>query len=244
MNTNESPRLQSNEVTNEKLHEIDKDQAFATNFHTKVHLWGRITLWMAIIGTIATPIYLSFVLGFHPGWTPIIAGIVGVTAAFGVFWFLEPITYFPLLGISGTYMSFLVGNISNMCLPCSGAAQTAIEAKPGSKKAELAATLGISAAAIVHVIVLIPIVFGGYYLVSILPESIKIAFDFILPATFGAIFSQFSIKSPIYGIASLFIGIILHTLTPLGYFGILISVIGTIIFAYSFEKIKATSKQA
>ncbi|WP_233269409.1 small-conductance mechanosensitive channel [Alteribacillus sp. YIM 98480] len=221
---------------------LNEDVVFEREFHNKVHLWGRITLWMVIAATIIAPLYLSFVYGFHPGWTPIIAGVIGVTAAFGVFWVLEPVTYFPLLGVSGTYMAFLVGNISNMCLPCSAAAQTSIDAKPGSKKAELAATLGISAAAIVHIIVLIPIIFAGYYLVSILPEGMKTAFDFILPATFGAIFAQFSMKVPIYGAIALTLGIILHTLTPIGYYGILITVIGTTFIAYYLDKWKHLRK--
>ncbi len=36
-------------------------------FHEKSHFWGRFTLWAMIILTWTLPIYLSFVLGFHPG---------------------------------------------------------------------------------------------------------------------------------------------------------------------------------
>lgn len=208
---------------------------FKEEFHDRIHFWGRLTLWCVIFATMAAPLYLSFVLGYHPGWEAIIAGIAGVTAAFGIFWFLEPVTYFPVLGISGTYMGFLVGNISNMCLPCSGAAQTAIGAEPGTKKAELAATLGIAAAAIVHIIVLVPIVLGGQYIITILPEGVKSAFDFILPAIFGGIFAQFAIKVPVYGTISILLGLALHLLTSLGYFGLIISVVGTILIAFFLE---------
>jgi hypothetical protein len=38
-------------------------------------------------------------------------------------WFIEPVSYFLVLGICGTYISFLAGNISNFRLPVSAVAR-------------------------------------------------------------------------------------------------------------------------
>ncbi len=68
------------------------------------------------------PLYISFVLDAHPGWGVIATGLVGYASFIGIMWVLEPITYYPTLGVAGTYLAFLTGNIANMCLPCSSAA--------------------------------------------------------------------------------------------------------------------------
>lgn len=43
-----------------------------------------------------------------------------VAASFGAFYFVEPVSYYAALGMTGTYLSFLSGNIGNMRVPCAG----------------------------------------------------------------------------------------------------------------------------
>ncbi|RXZ00704.1 small-conductance mechanosensitive channel [Fictibacillus sp. S7] len=207
-------------------------------FHRQAHFYGRLTLWAVILTTMIPPLYLSFVLGYHPGWGVVLTAFLGVAAFVGVMWILEPISYFPSLGISGTYMSFLVGNISNMCLPCSAAAQNAVNAEPGSKKAELAATAGIAGASLVHIVVLVPIVLGGAFIVSILPPAIQTAFQYVLPAIFGGVTVQFAMKRPIYGIIGVFVGIVITLLPISSFIKVILCVSGTIAIMYLYEKYK------
>src|SRR5699024_2378314 len=118
------------------------------------------------------PVYLSYGLGYHPGWNVILTAFTAYAGVVAVVWFLEPIMYFPILGVSGTYISFLSGNIGNMCLPSAAAAQHAIGAQPGTKKGEITATLGIGAASLVNKLFLVPIILGGSVLISMIPENI------------------------------------------------------------------------
>ncbi|WP_077623246.1 small-conductance mechanosensitive channel [Sediminibacillus massiliensis] len=176
-------------------------------FHNRAHFWGRLTIWIAILISVSLPLYLSFVLGYHPGWGPIIAGYTAYAALVGFAWIIEPVSYYPSLGISGTYISFLTGNISNMCLPSSAAAQNAINAEPGTKKGELAATLGIAAASLVNIAILIPIILSGSFIVSLIPEPVQEVFTFIVPAIFGGILAQFAVKKPSYAVIAIILGI-------------------------------------
>lgn len=175
-------------------------------FHERAHFWGRTTLWLLIAACLLPPLYLSFVLGYHPGWGIILAGIIGYAAFIGIMWVLEPVTYYPTLGIAGTYMAFLTGNIANMCLPCSAAAQNAIGAEPGTKKAEIAGALGIAIASLVNIAVIISIILGGSYIITMLPAPVESAFTFVLPAIFGGVLGQFAYKNPLYGVIALIIG--------------------------------------
>lgn len=198
------------------------------DFYNQVHFWGRISIWVVIALSLALPLYLSYVLGYHPGWEPIIAGYLAYAALMGLAWTMEPVMYYPTLGTSGTYLAFLTGNISNMCLPSAAAAQNSIGAEPGTKKGEIAATLGIGAASLVNIAILIPIIFGGSYLLSILPESLINMFEFILPAIFGGIVGQFAIKKPIFGAIGIAVALFIFFVAPLALQNIFVSLLLTI----------------
>ncbi|WP_431801036.1 small-conductance mechanosensitive channel [Halobacillus andaensis] len=177
-------------------------------FHNRAHFWGRLTLFTLIIMCFIPPIYMSFILDAHPGWGAIFTGLVGYAGFIGIMWILEPITYYPTLGIAGTYLAFLTGNIANMCLPCSVSAQKAIGAKSGSRKAELAGVFGIAIASLVNIVVIVLIILGGTYILSIIPPAVEDAFAFVLPAIFGAVLGQFAYKTPLYGGIALAVGMI------------------------------------
>lgn len=217
------------------------EENFAT-FHSQAHFWGRLTIWGVIICTIALPLYLSFGLGYHPGWSVILTGFLSYGAVVAIIWFVEPISYYPILGVSGTYLAFLTGNIGNMCLPSASIAQSIVKAEPGTRKGEVTATLAISAASIVNTTMLIAVILGGSYLINALPESIRASFSFVLPAIFGGVLAQFALKKPVWGIVAIGLGVF-AALGPVPQsFQTFICIAGTVIFAIILEKMKASEQ--
>lgn len=179
-------------------------------FRAASHRWGRITIGLGILISLAMPLYISFVMGYHPGFSLIINSFLAYAAVVAIVWFLEPIMYFPVLGVSGTYVAFFTGNISNMCLPAVASCQEAVGAQPGTEKGEVVGTLGISAASLVNKIILIPVILAGLWLLTVIPESVQEVFPYVLPAIFGAVLAQFAGKFPIYGVLALVIGILVN----------------------------------
>ena len=175
-------------------------------FYRRSHFWGRLTLLVIIIMSFIPPLYISFVLDAHPGWGVIATGLVGYASFIGIMWVLEPITYYPTLGVAGTYLAFLTGNIANMCLPCSSAAQKSVDADPGSQKAEVAGVFGIAVASLTNIILLVIMIIGGTYLISMFPPFVEGMFGFVLPSIFGAVLGQFAYRTPKYGVIALIIG--------------------------------------
>jgi hypothetical protein len=220
--------------------EVSSKSISMETFHSKSDFWGRLTLWLLIVMSLMPPLYFSFVLGFHPGWGAIIGGLIGYAAFVGIMWFLEPITYYPVLGKSGTYIAFLTGNIANMCLPCSAAAQESIGAEPGSKKAEIAGTLGIAVASLTNIVVIITVVLGGSYILTIIPQPVQDALQFILPAIFGGVLGQFALKKPLYGLVAFVIGMAVLFSPVFGLIKIVLCVGLTIAAVLYLEKLKAS----
>lgn len=213
-------------------------------FQEKSHFWGRLTIWSVILLTLVVPLYTSFVLGFHPGWTAIISGFIAYASIIAIVWIVEPISYYPILGVSGTYLAFLTGNLGNMCLPCASVAQSVVGAEPGTKKGEITATLAIAAASITNAVILLFVILGGSYLLSVLPGSVMSAFRFVLPAIFGGVIAQFALQKPTWGLVGIAFGLIVNLGPIPRTFHTFLCILGTVVICMLMEKIKAQKKQA
>ncbi|MGO3024360.1 MAG: hypothetical protein ACTIIH_14170 [Brevibacterium sp.] len=107
-------------------------------------LRGSITLFVGFLIATSVPFYLLFAADANIDFGEILTGFLAVFAVCGVFYVVEPLTYFPILGPAGMYQAFMIGNVSNKLLPSAIVAQDAIGAKPGTRKGEYAATAPIS----------------------------------------------------------------------------------------------------
>ncbi|MFQ8433077.1 hypothetical protein [Amaricoccus sp. W119] len=166
---------------------------YRNNFIPRAHRIGRATLLVAMILCVFPALYLSFVLGAFPGTGAILTGFLAIVAFVGIMWVVEPISYFPVLGVCGTYMSFLSGNIGNMRMPVVVSCQNAIGAEAGSRKAEVAAVIGIAVSVIVNLVFLIALVLIGKALIDVLPAPVAQAVkDYTLPALYGAVMVMFT----------------------------------------------------
>ena len=203
--------------------------------------WGRITLLLGLLIATSVPFYLLFTLDLDITAGNIIGGFLAVAAVYGVFWVVEPLTYYPILGPAGMYQAFMIGNISNKLLPSAIVAQSTIGAKPGTKKAEFAATAAICGAALIHVISMLLLVgILGSWLVSITPPDItEIAQNYILPSILGGVTVQLiatlkQVRATVIALsaAALVVFVLLPLVPVLGAVSIALAVIITIIVTW------------
>lgn len=158
--------------------------------------WGRTTQLLGLIFMFFPAIAFSLFFGYWPPLSAILAGTIAQISVSGAFYVVEPISYFPVLGIPGTYMTFLSGNTSNMRLPCSSVAQEAAGVEIGSRQGSIISTIGIAVSVVVNIIILTIGAIGGNVILAILPASLKTALNFLLPSLYGAVFGQFAINRP------------------------------------------------
>ena len=161
--------------------------------------WGRATNLIGVLLSLLPALICTFVFDLHPGIGVILAGFVMQASVSGVFWFVEPISYFPVLGVPATYMSFLSGNIGNLRLPASVAALEASDIEPGTEKGAIIATIGVAVSIIVNIVMLTVGVILGSSVLSMMPASVVTALNNILPALFGAMLAQQFVLNPKIG---------------------------------------------
>ena len=173
----------------------DKDKFFE-EFNNGLHRIGRIMLISAVVLLVAVP----FVVGALNGVMPDLKGFLSGFAKVGLIYIpvaiVEFLVYTPMLGVGGSYLSFLTGNVTNMKIPCAMNARDIAGTKPGTAEDEIISTLSVATSAITTTVV---IVLGVILLVPLQPvlqsETLLPAFNNVVPALFGALGLKYFAKS-------------------------------------------------
>lgn len=172
----------------------------------------KIGMWTLLIGvplSFVPAIYLWIRYDAIPPLNTILTAWFMIASIYGVEYFATPISYFPILGMSGTYMAFLSGNIANVRVPCAIVAQDVAGVQAGTKEGEIVATLGMAGSIITSLVVTTIAAIAGNVLIGYFPPVILQSFDYVLPAIFGALFSLFAVQYRSYGVFSAAIAAIL-----------------------------------
>ena len=153
-----------------------------------VHRDGTIWNISMMIILLLFPVAVCLIFNASPDWAGVVKGLVGTAPMYWAVGIVEVITFIPMLGAGGSYLSFVTGNISNLKLPCAINALENAKADPKSEEGEIISTIAIAVSSIVTIII---IALGVLLIIPLQPllESpvLKPAFDQMLPALFGAL---------------------------------------------------------
>ncbi len=195
--------------------------------------WGRLTSLIGVAASFFPVVILSFVFKVVPALDAIAAAATIRISACLVYYFIEPISFQPVLGIPGTYMAFLSGNLSNLRVPCSSVAQQAAGVEEGTPEGAVLSTIGVAVSIVVNLAILTLGVFLGSQIIALIPESVVNALVYLVPALYGAMLMQMILYAPKIALIAVPLSIITLAISKTGIFdssmAILISVFGSII---------------
>ncbi|MBU5668236.1 hypothetical protein KQI68_00125 [Peptoniphilus sp. MSJ-1] len=184
-------------------------------FSKSIHNFGRLSMVLGMIAVLLPPMLMTFYFGFNPGITAIITGAISQISVSGAFYFSEPIANYPIVGAAGLYMSILSGNSVNLKIPAAVSAIAGSGYKQGTDEGSMMGTMGIAVSIYVATFfVIVSTIFAQTVIVN-LPENIKEVLTLIIPALYGGIFAQFSVKSFKTGIFALVIAFVMSKIVAL-----------------------------
>ena len=191
---------------------------------------GAPTNLLAAVTAFIPVIWLCTTYDCWPDPAVVLAGWGLVALSFGAFYIVEPISYYAALGMTGTYLSFLSGNIGNMRVPCAALALDATNSEPGTLQAEVASTMAICGSIITNLFFTTLAAVVGSAVVAVLPAFIVTALTkYAAAAIFGGTFGNFAIKYPKVAIFAIGIPFVLKmTLAPPAWVLIVASVFGSL----------------
>ena len=209
------------------------------NYISGITKIGRTTMLLGMVATLAPALLMTFYFGYNPGISAIVAGAICQISVSGAFWFSEPISYYPIVGRAGLYMTFLSGNTVNVRIPAAISAQQASGHLPGTNKGSIMGTVGMGVSVWVCAILLTISIIAGETLLAKVPASFMTVLSLIIPALFGGIFTQFAIKSPKTGTFALIVCYIMMQVVKIlpGNLSFLITVVAVFSSIYVAKKL-------
>ncbi|MDR2174790.1 MAG: hypothetical protein LBO82_02485 [Synergistaceae bacterium] len=166
------------------------------NFDISVNRLGRTSSIVALAMMSMPPIYVTWAMGIHIDTGNVLAALFNVAAVFIPICVIENISYYPILGAGGVYLSCITGNIMNMKLPAAVSGMTIAGVEPGSQEGEVISILCVAMSSIATAAILFIGMLGIGFLVPYLQTPLlKPGFDNIMPALMGALSIPFFLKN-------------------------------------------------
>ena len=163
---------------------LNKEMSYMDSVHRDGTIWNLSM--MAIL--LLFPVAVGLVFGAAPDWQGLLMGLIATAPMYWAVGVVEVITFIPMLGAGGSYLSFVTGNISNLKLPCAINALENAGVSAKSEEGELVSTIAIAVSSIVTTII---VAIGVILIVPLSPvlenPILTPAFDQMLPALFGAL---------------------------------------------------------
>ena len=150
-----------------------------------------------------------------PDWKGVALGLFATAPMYWAVGIVEVITFIPMLGAGGSYLSFVTGNISNLKLPCAINALENAGADPKSEEGEIISTIAIAVSSIVTTVI---VALGVLLIVPLQPilsnPALTPAFDQMLPALFGALGVALVSKNWKIAVAPIILMLVLFIFVP------------------------------
>jgi len=208
----------------------------------RVGFWTCIAISMAMF---LPALLLYFIYGVSAPWAGILAGVGLALTYLAPFAVIEPISYYPIYGDAGNYMSMTTGNVANLRLPCAAVAQAVAGVPEGTRLGAVIACIGIAVSVVVGIVGVFFGSLAGGWVTAQFPPWLADAFKgYLLPALLGAVFGQFALRGPVYAVPALVIAGVPLLLGWKPYYIMPVAVVGTVLVGYALFRWKGIAPRA
>lgn len=171
---------------------MNNNLSFNDLWRKKVSRIGTIMIPIIMVSMFLPVIYLKVRYGVFPEWSVALSSWGTIAAAFCAYYIIEPLSYYPILGLSGTYMAFTSGSISDIRMPASAVAQEAVGVPYGSDEGAVVSTIGVAGSVFTTLVVVFITAIFGTSIIELFPEKLLTSVKlYTVPAVFAAVYVQF-----------------------------------------------------
>ena len=196
------------------------------NYFDRVHVWGTVWNYAALMMMLSVPVCMSVIMKTWPSLSIMGKVIATLAPLYWVTGIIEVVTYVPMLGAGGTYLSFVTGNISNLKLPCGLNAMENAKVRANTEEGEVISTISIAVSSLTttFVIAIGVLAFAKVFSTASTNPTFAAAFNTVLPALFGALGASYFAKHWKLAIAPVIAGVIVLFFSPATGVGVLMFV--------------------
>ncbi len=198
-----------------------KEQIFEKSYMPFAVKWGRFSCIIAMLVVYLPALALAVFFGARPDIGVVITGIVGIVSAYSAWYFVDPITLFPILGTPGMYMTYVSGNSKEIRGPSALQAMDAAEVEAGTPEGTVISAIGIATSTLISLTVMTVVAVAGNYLLQVLPDPVVTSLKYLLPSLFGALAMQRVVLNPKVAAIGVPLAFITFFMKKMGFFGFL-----------------------
>lgn len=190
-------------------------QVYFEKFNRQLHVLGKVMMAISLAALVGFSFIVGMIYHAMPEGSGFLRGIVNVGIIYFPVAVVEFLVYAPMLGVGGSYLAFLTGNLTNLKIPCAMNARELSGIEPGTPENEIVSTISIATSAIVTMLILA----AGVLLITPLQPVLRSpvlepAFDHVVAALFGAFGVKYYIKSPRIAVVPFVVMTLLCILVP------------------------------
>lgn len=190
---------------------VKKELSYMDSVHRDGQIWNISVMILLML----FPLSVAFLFGAAPDWKALGLGLLATAPMYWAVGAIETVTFVPMLGAGGSYLSFVTGNISNLKLPCALNALEQNQVSANSEEGEVISTIAIATSSIVTTLIIIVGVVCIVPLTPVLEAPVLApAFEQMLPALFGGLGVAFVSKNWKIAIAPVVLMLILFIFVP------------------------------
>lgn len=175
------------------------EQTALNKFNSSIKTLGYVFVTIALLCNFVPAVYASITTGVFPAIGDLLTLWVAAASAFGVGYFVQPISFFPMANMAGSFMCWIVSNVGEIRIPAATMAQNVTNAEQGTPKAQVISTVGIGGSIIVSVCMITLFTLIGASIMPLMPKVVLKAFGFVLPCVLGAVYASLASKNIILG---------------------------------------------
>lgn len=180
-----------NEMTDQQKRE------YYEQINNNLHRIGRFMAVVGVVTLVSFPFFIASYYGVSIDWAGLGRGFLNVGLIYIPVGIVEFLVFTPMVGVGGSYLSFLTGNLTNLKIPCAMNARDIARTQIGTPENEIVSTISIAVSALTTMVVLFV---GVLLIVPLTPvleaPALQPAFDNVVAALFGALGLKYFIKQP------------------------------------------------
>ena len=214
---------------------MKKEYSYIDSVHRDGRIWNIGVMILLLLFSLT----VALIFGTAPDWKALALGLVATAPMYWAVGAIETVTFTPMLGAGGSYLSFVTGNISNLKLPCAINALEQNETSINTEEGEIISTIAIATSSIVTTLI---IILGVILIVPLTPileaPVLEPAFAQMLPALFGGLGVAFVSKNWKIAVAPILLMLVLFIFVPTlnaGTVGIMVPV--SVVFTIAVSRI-------
>lgn len=184
-------------------------------YEREIHSFGRSSNLIAVALMLFVPVATMLYFDVSLNVSATFLAALQLSLVFIPTNLIEVISFAPILGSGGTYLSFVTGNVMNMKVPAAKSGHIIAKVEPHSKEGEIISILAIGVSSLVTCFILfIGMILSAPLMPILSAPFLAPGFSNVMPALLGIMIIQAIIKTPKLAILPLILAFFAGVFVP------------------------------